>query len=231
MIVLVIGLAVLTCVAPLAFYFCWLASVQRRRTVVIVPGLLDGLYALLGCFGCMLVGGVLLLALAHSDPRILVQGHYDDLRDIWQRKQSTWVFTLVGFLLLLAALIAVTLRNRVGALSVYNITGSQLDPVLAQALENAGWTAIPHAGHTWSNTLEQRVELLPSYGQRHLHLRITAADDAAKGPIRELITCAIRNAPVAADGNAASILTTVATTLVLLMLLVVLMMCYLIYFK
>lgn len=226
--VLKIGLAFLVCVAPIAFYFCWLSTVHRRKHPTVVHGVWDTLGVVLACAGFLIVGGLVLLGLLQNDPRLLLLGTFQELVGVWERQWLAWLLSLIGYLLLIVAGVSLTLRGRARSVSVYHITSDQLIASIANSIARLNWEPTDRIGDTWK-CKHGTVTLQSADGMRHSTVQIRSGPTEQQAFFRvlrqELETVS------STDGPVLGWCTTTALSLVLSMTFVVALMCYFLYFR
>jgi hypothetical protein len=226
--VLKIGIAFLVCVAPIAFYFCWLSTVHRKKHPTVVNGVWDTLSVVLSCVGFLVVGGLVLLGLLQNDPRLLLLGTFQELVGVWERQWLAWLVSLIGYLLLIAAGVLLTLRGRATSMSVYHITSDQLVTSITKVFDQLNWEVSGRIGDTWKST-HGIVTLQSADGMRHSTVQIQSSPTEQQAFFRvlrqELETVD------STDGPVQGWCTTTALSLVLSMTFVVALMCYFLYFR
>src|SRR5262245_54900401 len=121
MFILVICLAGVFCLAPLALYLLWLATVTRRERPTLVSGQWDFVGLVLGLSGFVLFGGGLVLSLFQSNFRYWMRGNFESLRAAWGQEKVTWVLLALLYLIAVTGWIVLTLAARRRSLVVYNV--------------------------------------------------------------------------------------------------------------
>src|SRR6476661_8012817 len=89
--ILVLCLAGVFCLAPLAIYFLWLAFVTRRDQPTVISGPWDFVGLVAGLSGFILFGGGLVLSLVQSNFRYWMRGNFESLRAAWGQEKVTWI--------------------------------------------------------------------------------------------------------------------------------------------
>jgi hypothetical protein len=226
--VLKIGIAILVCVAPVAFYFCWLATIHRKKNPTVVHGGWDTLSVVLACAGFLVVGGLVLMGILQNDPRLLLLGSEKELVGLWERQWLAWMLSFLGYVLLVTAAVAFTLRGRTRSLSVYHITSDQLQTALSNTLDRLNWEPAQRIGDSWTSS-HGTVTMQSADGMRHATVQVKATDTERNAFFRVL---RMELAAVAStDGPVVGWCTTTALSLVLMMTFVVALMCYFLYFR
>jgi hypothetical protein len=171
----------LFCLAPVSFYLCWLAGVNRRDRPTVVAGHWDFAAVLASLFGFLLVGGVLLLSLASSDARLFTGGNVDRLKVVFEQQWVTWMLLLVGYAALVGVAASVGARGRRHWLSVYNLDADTAERVIEAALERSGLVA-RRQGNLWADD-RRLVEARTFHGTAHTTIRILCPHDRQREEI------------------------------------------------
>lgn len=217
----------LFCLAPVSFYLCWLAGVNRRDKPTVVAGHWDFAAVLASLFGFLLVGGVLLLSLASSDARLFTGGNVDRLKMVFEQQWVTWMFLLVGYAALVGVAASVGARGRKNWLSVYNLDADTAERVIEAAIERSGLTA-RRQGNLWADD-RRLVEARTFHGTAHTTIRILCPHDRQ----REEIERHLRSELAAAEsgpGPAAPWFSSVAVGSVILVVGFVGLIAYFVFF-
>lgn len=160
----------LFCLAPVSFYLCWLAAVNRREKPTVISGQWDFAAVFLSLSGFLLAGGVLLLSLASGDGGLFTGGNFDRLRDVWERQWMAWLLLLVGYAALVGVAAAAGAGGRRNSLAVYNLDAEMAGRVIDSALERSGLTA-RREGNLWADD-RRLVEAKTFHGTAHTTIRI-----------------------------------------------------------
>lgn len=171
----------LFCLAPVSFYLCWLAGVNRRDRPTVVAGHWDFVAVLGSLFGFLLVGGVLLLSLASNDGRLFTGGNVDRLKMVFEQQWMTWMLLLVGYAALVGVAGSVGARGRRHWLSVYNLDADTAERVIEAALERSGLVA-RRQGNLWADD-RRLVEARTFHGTAHTTIRILCPHDRQREEI------------------------------------------------
>jgi hypothetical protein len=165
-----VSFAAVVCVGPLAFYLCWLASVNRRDRPTVVSGAWDFVGVVGAASGFLLVGGLLLLSIVQNDPRLFARGDFQALRTAWEFQWLAWIAVFAGYVGLIALGVWTTARRQGTWLSVYNVEAEAAAGAVETALERSGLPTT-RVGNRWHGG-EPLVELAPFHGTRHVTIRI-----------------------------------------------------------
>lgn len=160
----------LFCIAPVSFYLCWLAGVNRREKPTVVAGSWDFAAVFGALSGFLLVGGVMLLSFASGDGRLFTGGNVDRLKTVFEQQWLTWLLLLVGYVGLVVAAAAAGASGRRHWLAVYNLDGDVAGRVVDAALERSGLTA-RRVGNLWADD-RRLVEARTFHGTGHTTIRI-----------------------------------------------------------
>ncbi len=198
----------LCCLAPVSFYFCWLAGVNRRPHPTAVAGAWDFVGVMAALSGFLLAGGLLLLGVAVNDPRFLTGGTFDKLRDVWERQWLTWLLLLIGYTVLVGGGIALGIRGRRHALSVYNLDADTAGRVVTTATERAGLTA-KREGNLWTDS-RPLVETHTFHATAHTTLKIVCPEKRVREDLErhlrsEILGVACEPSPAAAWFTSAAV--------------------------
>jgi hypothetical protein len=145
---LVVCLAAVLCLAPLAGYLLWLTVLTRRERPTVVSGTWDFIGLLVGLCGFILFGGVLLLTLVQSNFRFWARGNFEAVKAAWGQEKTSWALVAVGYLVLVVGGTYLTLSARRRSLVVYNVDPERFETLLAEVFENLGRPA-ERRGNQW----------------------------------------------------------------------------------
>lgn len=227
-VIVVICFAGMVCVAPVAFYLCWLTTVNRRDKPTVVNGAWDFAGVLAALSGFLVVGGLLLLSVVQNDPRLFAGGSFKELQDVFERQWQYWILVLVGYVSLIGLMAVSAFRGRAKWLSVYNVDADTVDEAVDQAIKQAGLTAVRH-GNVWADQ-RKLVEVAPFHGTRHVTVRILVSHPREREEIERHLRSYLRQA-ISPDNPAAGWISAVASGSVLSVVLFVGMMIYMMYVR
>jgi hypothetical protein len=183
----------LFCLAPVSFYLCWLAGVNRREKPTVVSGTWDFAAVLLALAGFLVVGGVLLLSLVSNNGQLFTGGNVDRLRVVFEEQWVTWLMILIGYAALIGVAATAGARGRKHWLAVYNLDADAAERVVELALERSGLTA-RRQGDLWADD-RRLVEAKTFHGTGHTTIRVLCPHDRQ----REEITRHLRSELSAAE--------------------------------
>lgn len=145
---LVVCLAAVLCLAPLAAYLLWLTALARRERPTVLNGTWDFAALLTGISGFVLFGGTLLLTLVQSNFRYWSRGNFEALKAAWGHEKTSWTLVAVGYLVVVigGAYLVLTARRRV--LVVYNIDPERFEALLTEVFEHLG-RPVERRGNVW----------------------------------------------------------------------------------
>jgi hypothetical protein len=204
---LVVCLAAVPCLAPLAGYLLWLSVVTRRDRPTVVAGPWDFAGLLVGLSGFILAGGALLLTLVQSNVRFWTRGNFEALRTAWDQEKTSWAFVAVGYLVLVVGGAYLTLASRRRTLVVYNIDPERFDAVLAEVFEALG-RPVERRGNQWVSGFPL-CEAEPFAGGKTVTLRWLTDDRLLFQEVERHLRDAVRTV-VTRDNPAARWLATAA---------------------
>jgi hypothetical protein len=184
-VVVVICLAGMICIAPIAFYLCWIASINRLPRPTVVHGAWDFAGLLAALFGFLLMGGLILISLVQHDPRLFIRSGFQDLHDVFERQWLYWTMMLLGYVLVIGLLAMIGLRQRSRWLSVYNTNSETAEEAIEQALKQAAMP-ITRRGNSWSDQ-NKLIEMVPFHGTGHVTIRILVPDSEQKNELERHI--------------------------------------------
>lgn len=217
--------------APLSFYLCWLAGVNRRPQPTVVSGVWDFVGVFAALFGFLLVGGAVLLSLVANNGRLFTDGNVDRLKMVFEVQWLTWLALLIGYTGLVLVVAAAGLRGRVRSLAVYNLDADAAERVVAAALERSGLPA-RRMGDLWVETAangRRLVEVKTFHGTAHTTIRLVCPH----GRVREDIERHLRSELAAAEtgpGPAAPWFSSLAIASVMVVVACVGMIAYVVFF-
>lgn len=172
--ILVVCLAGVFCLTPLAFYLLWLSIINRRYRPTVISGGWDFVALLGGLSGFILFGGGLLLSLLQSNVRFWMRGNFEALRDAWGQEYLTWSLTVAAYLLVVVGGSVRTLLARRRTLVVYNVDPGQLEVALTEVFEQLG-RPVERRGNLFVGGVPL-VELEPCAAGRAVALRWVSDD-------------------------------------------------------
>jgi hypothetical protein len=146
---LVVCLAGIFCLAPLALYLLWLAVLNKKRRPTVVPGGWDFAALCGGLSGFVLFGGGLVLTLLQSNARYLFRGNFESLRAAWGQEQLAWLAVAAGYLVVVVGggLLTLSLRRR--SLVVYNVEPGAFEGAVAEVFDHLG-RPVRRTGNRWA---------------------------------------------------------------------------------
>lgn len=148
--ILVLCLAIVFCLAPLAVYLLWLALMTRRERPTVVSGQWDFVGLATGLSGFVFFGGGLVLSLFQSNFRYWMRGNFESLRSAWGQEKLTWILLSLFYLALAITWVVASLSRRRRSLVVYNIVPGTFDGILGEVFEQLNRT-VERRGNVWSN--------------------------------------------------------------------------------
>lgn len=166
--------AALVGLAPVSFYLCWLAGVNRHDRPTVVAGVWDFAAVLGALSGCFLIGGVLVLSLASSDPKLFTGGNVDRLKMVFEVQWLMWLVLFIAYALGLGVIALISVKGRRHWLAVYNLDADTADRMVESALERSGLTA-KRMGDVWSDG-RRLVVAKTFHGTAHTTVRIVCPD-------------------------------------------------------
>jgi hypothetical protein len=146
--ILVLCLAAVFCLTPLAVYFLWLAFVTRRHRPTVISGTWDFVGLAAGLSGFVLFGGGLVLSLMQSNFRYWMRGNFESLRAAWGQERVTWMLLALLYVIGVLAWIGLVLAARRRSLVVYNIDPAHFDAVLSEIFEQLN-RPVERRGNLW----------------------------------------------------------------------------------
>lgn len=152
MFILVLCLAAVFCLAPLAIYLLWLALVTRRSRPTVISGSWDFVGLAAGLSGFVLFGGGLVLSLVQSNFRYWMRGNFESLRAAWGQEKVTWMLFAFLYVALVITWIALALAARRRSLVVYNIDPSVFEAALSEVFEQLNKPVERH-GNLWTSAV------------------------------------------------------------------------------
>jgi hypothetical protein len=172
---LVVCLAGLFCLAPLALYFLWLAVLNKKRRPTVVPGGWDFAALCGGLSGFILFGGGLVLALLQSNARYIFRVNFEALRAAWGQEQLAWLAVAGGYLFVVVGggLLTLTIRRR--SVVVYNVEPAAFETAVGEVFDHLG-RGVTRNGNVWSGPAPL-FELEPFPAGKCVSLRWLGDDD------------------------------------------------------
>jgi hypothetical protein len=230
------------CLFPLAFYCLVLANLNNRRRPTLVPGPSDFAGVLLATAGFVIVGGPLILAGLHESwRRGLLRGSFASIRAALAESTSPWLLLWATyFAIVVGGAVWLLLRRRAVSV-VYNIDPAAGQKLVAELLDHLGlpWGRrdgaylIDSQGQPStarrSASRSERASRMP-VGQtvlevteapvlRHLTLRWTAGNGAARSRFEAELRNALEHVESPANPAAGWFLTAASTLFIVLLAL------------
>lgn len=196
----------IVCLTPLTLYLFWLAALNRRVRPTVVAGNWDFVALLAALSGFLLCVGFVLSAVSVQASPFAGGGFAQVWRTRWLT-EVTWLLVTGGYLALVLAAAALTLRRRQRTLAVYNIDPADAEAALAAALANAGLAA-GRFGNLWSDG-RPLAEVVPFHALKHVSVRLLADDQRLREELERELRAAVPRRP-AADNPAAAWIATAA---------------------
>lgn len=215
------------CLAPLAVYLSWLASVNRRPRPTVLDARWDFAALLGGLSGFLLFGGGVLVAALQSNARIAGRGNWEQIREAWGQEQVVWGLIAGGYLLAVAVAATVALLSRRQSVTVYNIEREVIEAAVDDALAAVGQPA-QRLGNEWAAGGRAVVRIEPLPGLRNMTVRFVTADPQLAAELDRDLRRRLADAP-GADSAAAGWLVAVAVGLLVAVTLSLLLLAYLVY--
>jgi hypothetical protein len=172
---LVVCLAGIFCLAPLALYLLWLATLNKRRRPTVVPGGWDFVALCGGLSGFVLFGGGLVLSLLQSNVRYIFRGNVEGLKAAWGQEQLAWLAVAGAYLFLVVGggWLALTLRRR--SIVVYNVEPGAFEAAIAEVFDHMG-RPVERIGNLWKDSAPL-FELEPFAAGKCVSLRWIGDDE------------------------------------------------------
>jgi hypothetical protein len=198
--ILVLCLAAVFCLAPLAVYLLWLAFVTRRHRPTVVSGQWDFVGLVAGLSGFVFFGGGLVLSLVQSNVRYWMRGNFESLRAAWGQEKVTWTILALLYVLLVVIWIATALAARRRSLVVYNIDPAAFEATLSEIFEQLN-RPVERRGNLWISSVPV-AEVDRFIAGRTVTLRWVGEDRLLFQDVERLLREAVRN--VVPDENPAT---------------------------
>lgn len=198
--VLVVCLAGVVCLAPLALYLLGLALATRRDRPTVVSGAWDFAALALGLSGFVLFGGGLVLSVFQSNFRYWMRGNLESLRAAWGQERVTWVLFAGLYLLVVLGCMALTLLSRRRSLVVYNVDPAAFEAAVGEVFEHLNRPVERH-GNQWV-AKEPLFQLDRFAAGRTVTLRWVSDDRRLFEEVERLLREAVASLP--ADENPAA---------------------------
>lgn len=221
----------LFCLAPLSFYLCWLAGVNRRDKPTVVSGVWDFVGVFASLFGFLLVGGAVLLSFVSNNGRLFTDGNADRLKMVFEVQWLTWLALIIGYTGLVVIVVVAGLRGRRHSLAVYNLDADTAERVVVAALERSGLVA-ERTGDLWVETAANRQRLLlvkTFHGTSHTTIRLVCPQARVREDIERHLRSELA-ATETAPSPAAPWFTSTAIATVMVVLSSVGMIAFLVFF-
>lgn len=146
--ILVLCLAAVFCLAPLAVYLYWLAKITRRDHPLVIAGSWDFVGLVVGLSGFILFGGGIVLSLLQTNFRYWMRGKFESFNGAWKEEKGVWILFASIYLILVVGLSALTLVSRRRSLVVYNVEPAAFETTLAEVFEQLNHP-VERRGNVW----------------------------------------------------------------------------------
>jgi hypothetical protein len=220
--------AALVGLAPVSFYLCWLAGVNRHDRPTVVAGVWDFAAVLGALSGCFLIGGVLVLSLASSDPKLFTGGNIDRMKMVFEVQWLMWIVLLIAYAMNLGIIVMLSVKGRRHWLSVYNLDADTADRVIGAAIERSGLTA-KRLGDVWSDGGRRLVVAKTFHGTAHTTIRIVCLDPRQREEIERHLRSEL-GAVETGPGPAAAWFSSLAVGSVIMVVGLVALIAYFVFF-
>jgi hypothetical protein len=200
MFILVLCLAAVFCLAPLAIYLLWLALVTRRPRPTVISGTWDFVGLAAGLSGFVLFGGGLVLSLVQSNFRYWMRGNFESLRAAWGQEKVTWMLFAFLYVTLVITWIALALAARRRSLVVYHVDPAVFEAALGEIFEQLNRPVERH-GNLWVGPVPL-AEVDRFVAGRTVTLRWVAEDRLLFQEVERLLREAVRT--ISSDENPAT---------------------------
>ncbi len=196
--ILVVCLAGVFCLIPLAMYLAWLAQITRRDHPTAVSGPWDFAGLALGLSGFLLFGGGMVLSLLQSNFRYWMRGNFEALRAAWIQERVTWSLLVFCYLALVVGGVGLALLARRRSLVVYNVEPAAFETLLTEVLEQLG-RPVERRGKLWVGGVPL-FELDTFEGGRTVTLRWVSDDEHLFEDLSRHLRSALATHPTAENG-------------------------------
>lgn len=196
--ILVVCLAGVFCLIPLAMYLTWLAQITRRDRPTVVSGAWDFAGLVVGLSGFILFGGGMVLSLLQSNFRFWMRGNFEALRAVWIQERVTWSLLAFFYLALVVGAVGLTLLARRRSLVVYNVEPAAFEALLTEVFEQLG-RAVERRGKLWVGGVPL-FELDAFEGGRTVTLRWVSDDPRLFEDVSRQLREALATHPTAENG-------------------------------
>lgn len=213
--IVLIAFCAVLCLAPLSLYLSWLATLNRRVKPTILSSRTDLLALACGLSGFLLVGGVVLVAISHSNARFALRGNWEQIRAAWGEEQSAWLLSLLLYLGLVAAWLAFLAFTRSRSLDVYCVDRWHLENTLEEILLDLGQTPT-RQGRFWTVELGPLVEVRYFEPSCHAIVQFHGADLRLSDELERELRLRLRDHPEVDNLAAVWILWSGITTLLVM---------------
>lgn len=156
--VLLICVAAIICLVPLAVYLRFVAALGQRQRATVISGVWDFAGLAAGLSGFLIFGGVLLLALLQSRFRAGMQGGFAALRAGWEQQATTWSVLAGLYILAVVAWFSLVSLSRRRSWVIYNVVPAAVEECVSQALSQLGVVA-QRRGNVWYRDQEALCEM------------------------------------------------------------------------
>lgn len=156
--VLIICVAGVICLVPLAVYLRFVAALGQRQRATVISGAWDFAGLAMGLSGFLIFGGVLLLALLQSYFRAGMHGGFAALRAGWEQQATTWSVLAGLYILAVVGWLGLVSSSRRRSWVIYNVVPEAVEECLSEALSQLGVVA-QRRGNVWYRNHEALCEI------------------------------------------------------------------------
>jgi hypothetical protein len=191
--IVLLALCGVFCLAPLSLYLSWLSILNRRPHPTVLRGSTDLLGLFVGLSGFLGIGGILIIALTHSNARFVLRGNWTQIQSAWQQEQDAWLFVAVVYTLIVAAFAITLAVLRSRTLYVYSVDRWLLDNTIDELLTDLGKTAT-RTGQLWTDATPI-LEVNHFEGMWHSTIKLRTTDRRLAEEIERELRLRLRNCP------------------------------------
>lgn len=146
--VLIICVAAVICLTPLAVYLRIIAALGQKERPTVVSGSWDFVGVVAGLSGFLLFGGIMFLVLWSSHFRWGLRGGFAALRTLWDQQAATWSVLAALYLIGVGLWIGIVLLSRWRSWVIYNVDVNSIEQLLVSTLAQQN-IVVQQRGRLW----------------------------------------------------------------------------------
>lgn len=210
--VLIICMAAVICLIPLAVYLRFVAALGQRPRATLVHGMWDFAGLVAGLSGFLIFAGVLVLVFMQSHFRLGIRGGFAALRAGWEQQAVTWSVVAGLYILLVVGWLGLVSLSRRRSWVIYNVVPEAVEECVFQVFSHLG-IAAQKRGNVWYRDTEMLCEIEAFGGGYTVTLRWLHPDRTLYQEVDRMLRNLVSQLDIPKENGAALWLRTVSSGL------------------